>query len=259
MAYDLARQRVVLFGGDAGWAMADTWEWDGKDWTHLQPSTSPLYRWQHAMAYDAARQRTVVFGGWQHDRIPHSKPFYYSDTWEWDGTNWRQQNPSSQPTPSFSFQPMTYDHTRGRLILAYTNDLETWTYTPQDLTASTPVISATTGGNVILSLDAGSTHAGKGYIIAGCMDGPMARGIRLGASTLLLKQDAYFWLTVANPGPLIVNAHGLLDTSGKAIAAIRVPRGLPAGFIGARFYHAYLVYGSRIDYTSTPVPLTIGP
>jgi hypothetical protein len=35
MAYDLARQRIVLYGGFTNEAprLADTWEWDGADWT----------------------------------------------------------------------------------------------------------------------------------------------------------------------------------------------------------------------------------
>src|SRR6185436_16089127 len=34
MAWDTVRQRVVMFGGDGGVALlADTWIWDGTDWT----------------------------------------------------------------------------------------------------------------------------------------------------------------------------------------------------------------------------------
>jgi hypothetical protein len=37
MAYDKERDRVVLFGGRAGWPndMNDTWEWDGKEWKQV--------------------------------------------------------------------------------------------------------------------------------------------------------------------------------------------------------------------------------
>ena len=63
MAYDAARQRVVLFGGFGGGHLGDTWEWNGTNWTQLTPSTSPTARNAHAMAYDAARQRVVLLGG----------------------------------------------------------------------------------------------------------------------------------------------------------------------------------------------------
>lgn len=33
-AYDIARDRLVLFGGQDGTGeLADTWEWDGMDWS----------------------------------------------------------------------------------------------------------------------------------------------------------------------------------------------------------------------------------
>ena len=65
MAYDAARQRVVLFGGNNNPTnyLGDTWEWNGTNWTQLAPATSPTGRVSHAMAYDAARQRVVLLGG----------------------------------------------------------------------------------------------------------------------------------------------------------------------------------------------------
>ena len=32
MAYDSARDRIVLFGGANGWFLGDTWEWDSSIW-----------------------------------------------------------------------------------------------------------------------------------------------------------------------------------------------------------------------------------
>jgi hypothetical protein len=87
MAYDAARQRVVLFGG--GGTLSDTWEWDGVTWTHRTPAASPPARGGHAMAWDAARQRVVLFGGYAND--------FLSDTWEWDGVTWTQRTPATSP------------------------------------------------------------------------------------------------------------------------------------------------------------------
>ena len=76
MAYDVARQRVVLFGGNSLTSIfSDTWEWDGSNWTLRSPTTSPSERFGHAMAYDVAHQRVVLFGG------AGSWPKAYSDTW----------------------------------------------------------------------------------------------------------------------------------------------------------------------------------
>jgi Galactose oxidase, central domain len=64
MVFDLARERVVLFGGAAnGNALVnDTWEWDGENWTQYE-DIGPSPRSRHAMAYDAKRERVVLFGG----------------------------------------------------------------------------------------------------------------------------------------------------------------------------------------------------
>ena len=77
MVHDVARRRLVLFGGQRG----DTWEWDGADWSLRVPAASPSTRSAHAMAYDAARQRIVLFGG-------SNSSGCVGDTWEWDGVNW---------------------------------------------------------------------------------------------------------------------------------------------------------------------------
>ena len=69
MAYDMARARVVLFGGSlvgggpTGGASMDTWEWTGVSWIHRPVGIAPPARFGHAMAYDWARGRVVVFGG----------------------------------------------------------------------------------------------------------------------------------------------------------------------------------------------------
>jgi hypothetical protein len=98
MAYDSARGVTVVFGGISmagGGLMADTWEWNGTNWTQRTPATSPPVRYAHAMVFDSARGVTVLFGG---------DPFFISgsgsplsDTWEWNGTNWTQRAPATPP------------------------------------------------------------------------------------------------------------------------------------------------------------------
>src|ERR1700682_114974 len=64
IAYDAARQRVVLFGGSP--ATSHTWTWDGTTWVRQQPPTEPPIEAPKTMAtvgwpfaYDEAH-RTVV-------------------------------------------------------------------------------------------------------------------------------------------------------------------------------------------------------
>jgi hypothetical protein len=79
MAYDVARERVVLFGGadTSGRLLSETWEWDGNNWTQRSRTNSPSPRSNHAAAYDVARQRVVMFGG-TNGSVPA-----FLDTWHY--------------------------------------------------------------------------------------------------------------------------------------------------------------------------------
>src|SRR5689334_17962277 len=58
MAYDAARQNVVLFGGGTispRVLYTDTWIWDGGNWTRETPADSPHPATPPVMAYDGAR------------------------------------------------------------------------------------------------------------------------------------------------------------------------------------------------------------
>lgn len=120
MAYDLARQQTVLFGGydDVAW-LPETWTWDGTTWrTPTSMQTPPASRGQ-AMVYDAARQRTLLFGGENS-----------AQTWTWDGTEWLEQLPANSPSAR-SGHAMAYDSLRQRVMLfggglGTTANAETW-------------------------------------------------------------------------------------------------------------------------------------
>ncbi len=83
LAYDNARERVVLFGGRTGNPLGDTWEWDGTEWTQVQ-DVGPSARLAHAMAFDSTASRVVLFGG------AGANGTGLNDTWLWDGTAWTQ-------------------------------------------------------------------------------------------------------------------------------------------------------------------------
>jgi len=82
MAFDSARQRTVLFGGEGGGHLGDTWEWDGAAglWVQRTPAgATPPAREAHAMAYDGARGNVVLFGG-------RAGSGDVNDTWEYHVT-----------------------------------------------------------------------------------------------------------------------------------------------------------------------------
>ena len=90
MAYDSLRGVTVLFGGRReNSSRRDTWEWDGTSWALRNEGGAglPGGRYGHSMVFDTAQGVTILFGG-------RTSVFgnHYSDTWEWDGTDWIQRS-----------------------------------------------------------------------------------------------------------------------------------------------------------------------
>ncbi len=115
MAYDIARDVVVMFGGwtDSG-PVNETWEWDGSAWTEILPAPDPRPSPRGGlglMAYDAARGVGVLFGG-------ATSGIYLDDTWEWDGTTWAEILPEPDPRPATrAGHTMAYDSDRQVTVL----------------------------------------------------------------------------------------------------------------------------------------------
>ncbi|HET9373235.1 MAG TPA: hypothetical protein VFO19_23390 [Vicinamibacterales bacterium] len=125
MAYDRARGRVVLFGGDAFGLdrFGDTWIWNGDVWREVD-RRGPSPRAGHAMAFDSARQRVVLFGG-------HTASDLVADTWEWDGETWTQMD--DRGPAARDGHALAYDAAREEVVLfggatAATPLGDTWTW-----------------------------------------------------------------------------------------------------------------------------------
>jgi hypothetical protein len=98
LAFDAARNKVVLFGGWSqgaggdvpreGGKFGDTWTWDGAGWTLEHPVTSPPPQDpvddHTALAYDENSQGVLLFGRDE-------------ETWLWDGKTWLKKNPDHVP------------------------------------------------------------------------------------------------------------------------------------------------------------------
>ncbi len=115
MVYDASRDRVVLFGGTSG--DARTWTWDGTRWTAHADGQAPSPRRGHAMAYDSARDRVVLAGGFDYAGN------LLSDTWEWDGGQWRQRAVTG--LAPLAHAAIAYDPVRRRTVLRDPN-VGTW-------------------------------------------------------------------------------------------------------------------------------------
>ena len=93
IAYDAARQRVVLHGGQTGvfpniTLLNDTWEWDGTAWTQ-RATTGPSARVHQNLAFDRTRGKIVLYGGFNSATVQELR-----DIWEWDGSTWQQSTVS---------------------------------------------------------------------------------------------------------------------------------------------------------------------
>ncbi|HEX5414276.1 MAG TPA: kelch repeat-containing protein [Chloroflexota bacterium] len=116
MDYDAATGTTVLFGGSpndsvGAASFADTWTFDGANWTRKNPASSPAARSGARMVYDPVRREIVLFGGCCD---PNGGKF--GDTWTWDGTNWTNQKPATSP-PARTFPGMAFDAAQGNVVL----------------------------------------------------------------------------------------------------------------------------------------------
>ncbi len=116
MVYDAARDRIVVFGGATETAVSGlTYEWRENGW-RVAASEGPEPRTFPAMAYAAALGGTVLFGG---NRVLFgdglSAENLLSDTWIWNGKNWRQVE-GDGPGPRAE-AAMAYDPVQKHLLL----------------------------------------------------------------------------------------------------------------------------------------------
>ena len=142
MWYDPILRRTVIYGGigrknsDARLErFNDMWSFNGTEWTELKPSTLPPTRYGAYVAVNPESGKTLLFGGLRVDTGADGlqKQLYTNDTWEWDGTTWRQLNPDGAPSPREN-GVMAWDPAGKRFILFggwsgyYHGD--TWAYDP---------------------------------------------------------------------------------------------------------------------------------
>ena len=148
LAWDAARETVVLFGGlgEAAGACgeedsalcSDTWEWDGEIWRRRDVAEHPPARQLHGMAWDGGRGRVLLFGG-------YARGEDLGDTWEWDGDAWLRRDPPRSPQPRRA-TAVVWDAARARVVLAggfgVGHYQDTWEWDGETWTALAPLVSA---------------------------------------------------------------------------------------------------------------------
>ena len=116
LAYDLARDRIVLFGGaNDSLVCSDTWEWHNGRWQR-KAQTGPPARTFPAMCADPVNGGALLFGG---NRVLFGtedlRDTFLNDFWRWDGQNWHEisgMGPAARAEAS-----MVFDTERNRLVL----------------------------------------------------------------------------------------------------------------------------------------------
>ncbi|HUP48369.1 MAG TPA: hypothetical protein VNA04_06225, partial [Thermoanaerobaculia bacterium] len=99
MWYDPILRRTVLYGGigrkDREGRLerfGDMWTFDGTTWTEIKPATMPPTRYGAQVGVDGLTNRTTLFGGLRLETGENDlqRQVYANDTWEWNGSTWRQ-------------------------------------------------------------------------------------------------------------------------------------------------------------------------
>lgn len=145
LAYDQARQNLVLFGGIDAEArpLNDTWIWDGVSWQQRATPTAPPARTGASLAYDQAQGDVVLFGGAASNG---RSPLWLDDTWSWDGSRWTQRHVDVSPGARASASAVYSDTASGIVMFGGSGQSvfgDTWlwrngTWTPLSPAASPP-------------------------------------------------------------------------------------------------------------------------
>lgn len=107
MWYDPTLRKTVLYGGIGRREregrlerFSDIWSFDGSAWTELKPSAVPPTRYGAQIAVDPTTGRAILFGGLKLETENGiQKQVYANDTWEWNGSAWRQLQTEGAPPP----------------------------------------------------------------------------------------------------------------------------------------------------------------
>lgn len=169
MAYDSARQQVVLYSGDS--SENDCWLWDGTSWTEVSPPNPDLAFYIFDMAFDDARDETLLV----------TRPVFNGpemETWSFDGASWTQKAPAT-PLTVGNGVALSYDPTLQKVVaLVFINPstFETWTWDGTDWTqvVTDPVdidlfygsllFDGRTNSTIFLDSEGGHTFTGTNWI-----------------------------------------------------------------------------------------------
>jgi len=208
MVYDSQSDRVILFGGYAGYDIDETWSYDFEtnSWTNMNPTPKPPARFTMAIAYDIQSDRVLIFGG--------AGGGLRDDMWAYDfeGNTWTEMHPAVRPPPSYGTR-FSYDSHADRTVMFggdnpnppyYYND--TWTY---DFDV-----------NVWTKIDVYPRPFGRGYQ-GMAYDSRSARSIIFGGaegSPTVFFNDTWAFLELVAHDPILIDGNAEFTDANGVVA-----------------------------------------
>jgi hypothetical protein len=156
MAYHRLTQRIVMFGGEstqipARAVLADTWTWDGTNWTQ-ETGTAPSARSTHTLT---GPDPVVLHGGADASNQP------LGDTWEWTGTTWQVPSITGTARPRATHAAALFETPAGNDLIVYegftsstANEVQILEVGPRGPRASVTVLGAACPGTTSPQLSA---------------------------------------------------------------------------------------------------------
>lgn len=217
MAYDYADGNVLLYGGlvigGSGLrTLADSWSWNGAEWSELDPATSPPPLSAALLGYDPVTKELVLTGG---DQANRSNGLVEADaTWSWDGSSWSAQPAGGLPASELP-DAMATDQATGQLILvtagAGCQGTETWRWSGAAWVLLHPGTSPPAASVAGLAFDPASGRLDLLQGPGGCG----ASAVTTSATPPAWSWDGSTWSPVATPAAAALSASWELTTSAQ--------------------------------------------
>ncbi len=175
-----------------------------------------------------------------------------------DPGNWQVWQYGSSPLPHYQLGRCAWDAEGHLWVSAVSEGVAVLLQPALPLASDRPTLSASVGGAVTLSLDAGAQEAGRDYVLFGSASGT-APGLPLpGGATLPLNWDLFsdVALSLVNT-PVFAAFAGTLDGAGRATATFDTLGPVPVA-TGLTLHFAYGLR-SPWDVASNPVAVRFSP
>ncbi len=194
-----------------------------------------------------------------------------------NGTNWVKaadlnNNPSwtkyvykvsdfITPTSTMKVRFSAEDNPNDSLVEALVDDFRVINIiTDALLWANAYGFSASAAAQVDLSLDAGTSHGGRNYLLLGSVSGTSPGFFMPGGLKVPLNWDLFTNLIALNLNtPIFSNFQGFLDSSGQAGASLNISGPVGPSYVGLELTFVFLLGPNPAwNFASNPITIVIG-